>query len=486
MKPAVIIVAVLCVLAIVAFLTLRGRYDNESTAGGFRDWVKNPDYKRAAEEFFAERDALTVPDDISQSEIQAMVDRLFVKEDNDFNFDKLKLVGEKAIPLLVAALNSDRAFDTKFSEGGHVSNAKSPFERICDLLEETCPPKAANPLARYVTHPDDHFRKHAAIVLGNIGTDECINPIIQLLGDKDDYVRSYAMMGIRRGIDGDHCTNNFLNSVFPALQRLLDRHDGSISGRAPKLMLAINRDRAIPVMLSDKFFNHQNAELHYILRAFNQANVPIPHEKLLPLINTLQPLVETYPHDYQLATALIAYSRNPDQNTEKLLSQLRDCPKERVAEAAADGLAALAGVTNPSAFVFEQLESNGWDGLSTEQQRYYAVLVYNGEVNNGGHAQYFVNSSGDYYKVAMAGLNAIGATKREKILSQSVELFGGNGPSTENDTRHEQLAAFSKSQDSKLDSLDSQYYKCDENIDVLLSAYALANKKHFSRVKQPD
>lgn len=481
MKPAVIIVVVLCVLAIVAFLTLRGRLNGESTAGGFRDWVKNPDYKRSAEQYFAERDALTVPDDISQSEIQAMVDRLFVKEDNDFNLDKLKLVGDKATPLLVASLNSDRTFNTTFSEGGHAFDAKSPFERICDLLEETCPSSAANPLARYASHPDDYFRKHAAIALGNIGTDECINPIVQLLGDEDDYVRSYAMMGIKRGIDGDRCTSNFLNSVFPALQPLLDRDDSSISGDAPQLMLAINQERAIPVMLSDKFFTHQNEELHYIVRAFNEADVPIPHGKLLPLIDVLQPLVETYPHDYQLATALIAYARNPDQNTEEQLSQLRDCPKKRVAEAAADGLAMLAGVTDPSTFVFEQLESHGWDGLSIEQQHYYAVLVYNGEVNNGGHSQYFVNSSGDNHKIALAGLNAMGATKRATILSQTLELFGANGPSTENDTRHEQIAAFSKRQDSKLDSLDSQYYECNENIDVLLSAYALANKKHFSR-----
>lgn len=479
MKSAVIITLVICVLAIVAFLILRSR--SGVTPGGFRDWVKNPDYKRAAEQYFAERDALKVPDDISQNEIQTLVDRLFMKEDEDFNLDKLKLVGDKATPLLVAALNSDRVFNSTFSEDGHVFDAKSPFERICDLLEETCPPAAAKPLARYISHPDDHFRKHAALALGNLGTDDCIDPIVELLGDEDDYVRSYAMMGIERGIDGDRCTDNFLKSVFPALELLLDRENSSISGGAPKLLLAINQERAIPVMLSDKFFTHKNDELHYIIRAFNEANVQVPHGNLLPLIDALQPLVETYPHDYQLAMALIAYSRNPDQNTEAILSRYRDCPKKRVAEAAADGLATLAGVTDPSTFVFEQLDSAGWDGLSMEQQHYYAVLVYDGEVNNGGHSQYFVNSSGDNHPTALAGLRAIGATQRSEILLQAVQLFGANGPSTDNETRHEQLADFSERQDSKLDSLNSQYYQCDENIDVLLSSYALANREHFSK-----
>jgi HEAT repeat protein len=483
MKSAVVIALalVLCVLAIVAFLLFRSR--DAVTPGGFRDWVKNPDYKHAAEQYFAERDALTVPDDISQDEIQTMVDRLFVEGDDDFNLDKLKLVGDKATPLLIAALNSDRAFKATFSEGGHSFDAQSPFERICNLLEETCPPAAVNALKRYAAHPDGDFRKHAAIALGNIGTDACIDPIVKLLGDEDDYVRSYAMMGIERGIDGDRCTDNFLNSVFPALQLLLDRDDSSISGTAPKLMLAINQERAKPIMLSEKFFTHKNEELHYIVEAFNEAEVPIPHGKLLPLIDVLQPLVETYPHDYQLAMALIAYSRNPDQNTEKILSRLRNCPKERVTEAAADGLAMLAGVTDPSTFVFEKLDSHGWDGLSVEQQHYYAVLVYNAEVNNGGHSQYFVNSSGENHPTALAGLRAIGAAKRSAILLQALQLFGEDGPSTDNETRHEQLAAFSKRLDLELDSLNSQYYQCDENIDVLLSSYALANREHFSQVR---
>ena len=117
---------------------------------------KKPKARKFTEELLLYPDR---PDDISQDEIQTMADRLFVKEDEDFNLDKLKLVGDKATPLLVAALNSDRAFEATFSERGHAFDAKSPFERICELLEETYPPAAASPLTRYVSHPDDDFRK---------------------------------------------------------------------------------------------------------------------------------------------------------------------------------------------------------------------------------------------------------------------------------------------------------------------------------------
>lgn len=477
MKPAIVIVVVLCVLAFAAFLLLRGR-SSESGAFGFRDWVSNPDYKQEAAQYFADRDALSVSDNISQSEIQKMVDRLFVKEDDDFNLDKLKLVGDKATPALIAALNADRTFDAKFSDdyGG------SPFERICDLLEETCPSAAVGPLARYASHPDDHFRKHAALALGNIGTEDCVEPIVKLLGDEDDYVRSYSMMGIERGID-DQCTRSFLDSVFPALVLLLDRNDSSIGGDAPKLMLAINQERAIPVMLSDKYFTPANDELHYIIQAFNQAGLTIPHDSLLPLIDKLKPLVADYPHDYQLGATLVAYSQNPDSNTEALLLEFRDSPKSRIAEAAADGLAILSGVTNPTGFVFEKLDARGWNGLSEPQKNYFAVFIYDAEVNNGGHSQYFLNSSGDNHVTALAGLRAIGATERAEVLSQAVKVFGDSGAPVDNDKRHQQLAAFTEAQESEIDSLDSQYYKCDENIEVSLTSYAVANKEHFSDAK---
>lgn len=482
MQPAIIIV-VLCILAVVAFLMVRGRFGGQSTAWGFREWVKNPNFRRSAEQYFAERDALTVPDDISQSEIQAMIDRLFVKEDNDFNFEKLRLMGDKATPLLMAALNTDRTFNMKFSDGGHVLDAKSPLERICNLLRDAWPVAAVKPMARFASHPDDEFREHAASALGNIGSDECIAHVAKLLRDEDDCVRSCAMTGIKSGITNKRCTDTFLTAVLPAVELLLDSDETSDSESAPSLMLAIDQERAIQILFSDKYFTHEYEQLHAIIEACNEAKVPIPHHKLLPMIDATQPLADEYPHGYTLAAALIAYANNPNSKTEAFLTTLQASEHNQVAKAAADGLRVILGVTDPSSFVFEQLDSHGWSGLTAPQKHYYAVFMYDSEVNNGGHSQYFVNSSGDNHSTALAGLRAIGAVKRAGILSQALQLFGGNGPSVDHERRHEELAAFSKHQDSELNSLDSQYYECDESINRLLSSYALANKTHFMQVK---
>ncbi|MGV2334578.1 MAG UNVERIFIED_CONTAM: DMP19 family protein [Planctomycetaceae bacterium] len=52
------------------------------------------------------------------------------------------------------------------------------------------------------------------------------------------------------------------------------------------------------------------------------------------------------------------------------------------------------------------------------------MLIYDAEVSNGGHSQYCLNSSGDHWKVALAGLKAVGAPSRAAILQATADLFG--------------------------------------------------------------
>jgi len=130
--------------------------------------------------------------------------------------------------------------------------------------------------------------------------------------------------------------------------------------------------------------------------------------------------------------------------------------------------------------VFDALEDLGFDGLAPPQKHYHAVLVYNAEVNNGGHAQYFVNSSGDHWRDALAALKAIGAKERAQILQEAAALFGTKGPSDDQIARHRQLAGFSVRAEDSLDELDNRYYACEENIDALLAQYALDHKEHFT------
>lgn len=444
---------------------------------GFRSWLKNPEERKDAADYFAALHALEVPDDISSTEIRKMVARLFVQADDDFNFERLKIVGSKAVPELIEALADPRTSSAKFN--GHILDSQSPFERICDLLGRAGAPEAASPLARYVSHHNEHFRKLAALTLGSIGTSECIAPLVKALDDDDDYVRSYAMMGIERGIDAGRCTKEFLDAMMPWLAKLLNRDDGSVSGSAPKLLLRIDANRALPILLAPTYFTIENSQLHYIVGALNDSGQRIPHDRLLPFLASAKSLSDQYPYDYQYAEALRAYAHNPDPTTEAKLRAELNATSDKVRVAAAEALAILLGVVNARDVVFSAVNELGFNEVTRPQQVYYAVSIYDAEVNNGGHAQYFVNSPGETWRIGIEGLKAIGAGTRASILQAACAFFGANGPSANDDERHRQIARFSAHQDDVLSALDDKYYSSDENVEMLLALFTLANPEHF-------
>lgn len=471
-----ILVAVVFAIAIVAAV----RFFGHRSAGGFRDWVKNPAYREAMAERLAARQALTVPDDISADAIAKMVERLFVEPDDDFNFDRLELVGNKAVPLLIRALADPRTATTNWGlERGHALSTRSPLERICNLLAPFGPPAAAPPLAKFVDSEDDYFRQQAAEALGNIGTADCIGPVSKFLDDNNDYVRASAMDSIRLGLETRRSQQEFLEAMFPAVARLLDRDDSTVGGSAPDLLLAIDADRALPILLSPQYFTTSNGQLQYILQTLNRAGRKVPHGQLLPLLTELAPKTSEYLSDYAYAAALVAYAHNPDEAAERTVRAALDSANDVIKRAAGEALEILAGLTDLRSVAFEHLKRTEFNALAEPLQFYLAVCIYDAEVNNGGHSQYFVNSSGDHWRAALRGLAAVGAAERAAILREAVALFSPAGPSENNEARHQQVATFSKAKDAALDALDDRYYACRENVETLLSLYAIENKAHF-------
>ncbi len=105
--------------------------------------------------------------------------------------------------------------------------------------------------------------------------------------------------------------------------------------------------------------------------------------------------------------------------------------------------------------------------------------MFDGEVNNGGLSQYFFNSSGDYWREALAGLEAMGASERATILKEAAAKFDAEAPSKNRDQRQNQLAKLARKDDALFDALDSRYYASKEVIDVVMTKYVIKNAQAF-------
>ncbi|HMD69796.1 MAG TPA: DUF4375 domain-containing protein [Bryobacteraceae bacterium] len=422
----------------------------------------------------------------TDADLGRMVDRLFVEADpGRANFHGLLYAGSRPVPFLIKALDEPRTWTTVFFRDGFHPDGSSPFERICDLLDETAPPQAAKPVARYLEHPDPRFRQLAAVVLGAIGAADCLEPFKKALGSQDRELRQYAILGLMNGLNRKRRDETFFQAIFPAVVPLLKTGVYDSEGPAGVLM-AIDPAKGAPILESPQYFVAGNPQSHQVLRALDRDGVKVRLAILLPLLAQLERLAaKENVRELDYAAALILYARNPDELAENRFHVLINSPSSTIAAAGARGLELLAGI-DPHAAVRAAYDEHGFAAMTQPQRYYHAIEDYRDEVDNGGHSQYFYNSSGDVYETAIEGLRSIGATGKAANLSNAAGAFGLLRPAAANEDRRRRTEGFGPLQDGIFKAADASFYESEkrpgERLDVLLALYALQHRSDFAAV----
>ena len=101
-------------------------------------------------------------------------------------------------------------------------------------------------------------------------------------------------------------------------------------------------------------------------------------------------------------------------------------------------------------------------GSFAKAQRFvWAILWYDAEVNNGGHDQFYGNSTGIVWRDALSGFEAIGAPEAAAILRESADRLGGS-PSLDREEREQKLEELAPD----FSDLDDRYYALEKTVDV--------------------
>ncbi len=113
--------------------------------------------------------------------------------------------------------------------------------------------------------------------------------------------------------------------------------------------------------------------------------------------------------------------------------------------------------------------------LSTYSQNQRLVLachLYMYEVNNGGHHQFYYNSTGIVWRDALECFNVMGATEFSEIIEISAERLGGS-PRLSIIERNGTL----DKPGLEFGDLDSRFYKLDSQLDIekMLKDFILDN-----------
>ncbi|NLH17609.1 MAG: DMP19 family protein [Phycisphaerae bacterium] len=112
--------------------------------------------------------------------------------------------------------------------------------------------------------------------------------------------------------------------------------------------------------------------------------------------------------------------------------------------------------------------------FSKPQQYVITMWWYMAEVNNGGHDQFYFNSTGIVWEDALYGFGKVGLGEIQQILKESVDRFNCL-PDKDRYKRQEQLDGLD------FEDLDSRFYELQENMDIeaVLLTYIRNNRAEF-------
>lgn len=467
---------------LIVWRIMMGRAPNRSIGMvGFRDYVKNPALRVDVHNSFAHREAevarlVTLP---AQELVTLLLD------ETQFHRAKkaIELAGPAIVPYLLSAL-SEPAFQQK-SDGNkqattHLMLRRSkPMVTLIECLQHYAPDEAIEKMTRFVNDPDKEVRKETARLLGNIGSAPALAPVTALMSDADDWVRQGALNGILRAIKAGRLADEFRAGAFEAVQAWVFQRDETATGDAPRCLLALDRNRAIEFLTSSEKLVAGREGLQYVLRSFREASVVLDESILLTLISSLEGNVKQYPNAFVIGEAIRLLAKVDTESAHAEILRGLESESQDVREHSAGALAARCGVEQPFDFAFDRLELVGWPGLTLPQRNMLAVRILIDEVNNGGFAQYFVNSSGDRWADALVGLEAMGNTSDLVLFQNALSLFGANTPSKDPTLRHHQLSRMVQDDDDLFSAIEEQFYKDNEDREVILLQYIVANSSDF-------
>jgi hypothetical protein len=125
--------------------------------------------------------------------------------------------------------------------------------------------------------------------------------------------------------------------------------------------------------------------------------------------------------------------------------------------------------------VLKRAADHGFDRLSRPEQVFLCIWELEAEVNNGGFHQYYFNDGGDHAADAVEALETIGAARTAALVTRANRLFGLSGLSRDRNKRQQQLKALSETNRAAMEEIDGQFYRYEEDLTTLLSAFVSQN-----------
>lgn len=375
----------------------------------------------------------------------------------------LRGIGERTHPFLLAYL----ADKTRRAEWLAVTDPADPFSQrpfhwLCDLFGDTPPATAAPLLASYLDEENESIRYDATLTIAKTGAVESVPLVRKALADPDQSLRASALEGLLVASNREGLHAEAKAQLFDDVRKLEPASEDT--PRWVKVLLGLDREKAMAFFLSDEVFRQNKRDLESILDTFCELNVQVPRQHLLDLI-----LAEgkDFVPPPEAAFLLLGRQHHPDDL--KLLEKMTSTDSDL----AIPGLLAWHGLEGYRKHLKKLEDEKGFAALGEAQRFHLAVDEFASFTMNTSY--YFVGS--EHWQTALAGLKAMKQDQMAAVLEEAAAAFGEEASSPDADLRQKRYGALEKP--TAFEELDKRRSKLESRCELALDRYAIEHAQEF-------
>ena len=142
-------------------------------------------------------------------------------------------------------------------------------------------------------------------------------------------------------------------------------------------------------------------------------------------------------------------------------------------------------VNEMNQYIAEKCEyGDNMETLNEAQRILYITQALEMEVNNGGFAQFFFNSSGMFANELVSTFEKIGAMRTAEICKKAISIYGDDVP-IDRDKREDVITPDDEKEEERigkiLNACDDEFFEYKDDLVELNYQFIINNKKSFAK-----
>lgn len=444
----------------------------------FTDWVKKTRiwrlfYPEQTETDLAKKAAQKWDADRIATEIKRY---LFDEETRPYDFLQLDSLGKKTHPAIIRFLRDPELYSRWVKPKENLSVRRCPFDDALDLVGPKPGPEWVEALALFLKDPDQGIRAGAIWAMGLTGASTIIPHIRKALKEQDDICHS-ALMGLMCALERSNLSLEAREALFPDAQTLL--RAGKNLFQSSRILFLLNGPKARDYFLSEEVFTPESPVLPYALGVLADHEILVPRDPLGLLIKEMDTPNSRHSQAPALGQALRLLGRHQKEEDRGLLRSHSENPDENIAYGASMGLLASLNLEGFLDKIQDNERKHGYETLP-EKQRQYLATYYCDLLSVTGLYTYFNNALSDTWPDALAGFKAMECMEHARNFEEAIAKFGSNGPSTNLQTRQEQLAGLINNNFCFFEDQERPFHERRGTYLMCASRFVVRNAEAFS------